>query len=128
MKYLKIILICFFISTLVSLTGVFILQVAQIIGTADSDMKNLPYGIAIGFNLYLFLGTVPVFLNLNRNIRESPFWSALSFFLLPSIFLMLSLFAMWDEAWPGVLYGLPYFITLCICYLRFTKHTGLKII
>ncbi|KLT67329.1 hypothetical protein [Pedobacter sp. BMA] len=127
MKFLKIILVCFFISTLVSLTGVFILQSAQIIGTADSDMKNLPYGIAIGFNLYLFLGTLSVFFNLNQNIRENSLWSALSFFLLPAIFLLLSLFAMWDEAWPGVLYGLPYFIILSICYLGFRKNMSKKI-
>ena len=64
MKYLSVIIICFLASSVMSLIGVFVLMSTGLIGTADSDFKNLPYGIAIAFNLYLALGTLPVFLNL----------------------------------------------------------------
>jgi len=58
MKYLMIVLLSFLIAAAASVTGVFMLQSLGLAATADTDMKNLPYGIAIGFNL--FLGTLPI--------------------------------------------------------------------
>ncbi|RZL61993.1 MAG: hypothetical protein EOO93_10990 [Pedobacter sp.] len=124
MKYLIMIVFCFLVATIASLVGVFILQSTGLIGTADTDFKNLPYGIAIGFNLYLFLGSFPVLLNLNERVKANTLWSSLSFFLLPFIFVLLSLLAMWDEPWPGVLFCLPYLIILFILFLRFRKEVA----
>ncbi|WP_316737533.1 hypothetical protein [Pedobacter aquatilis] len=122
MKYLKIILFCFFIATAISLAGVFLLQSIGLIGSADTDFKNLPYGIAVGVNLFLFLGTFTIFLNLKKSVRDNPLWSLLSFFLLPGLFILFALLAMWDEPWPGVLFCVPYLLMLGFFFLRYRKE------
>ena len=121
MKFWKIIIFCFLIATTICLIGVFVLQTTSIIGTVDSDMRNLPYGIAVGFNLYLAVGSLPVLLNLNERIKAKPVWSALSFFLLPFVFILFSLLLMWDEPWPGVLFCFPYLSILYFSFIRFRK-------
>jgi len=118
MKYLKIIILCFLIASVLSLSSVFILQSTGLIGTADSDFKNLPYGIAIAINLFLLLGSVTILLNLQGQVRDNKLYRALSFFLLPSIFLLVVLFAMWNQPWPSVLFCVPYFIVLYIFFVR----------
>jgi len=121
MKYLRIIIVCFLGASALSLIGVYLLMSLALIGTADSDFRNLPYGIAVGFNLYLAIGTIPVFLNLNDRIRFSKILSAISFFLLPFIFVLFSLLAMWDQPWPGILFCVPYLLMLSIFFVRFRK-------
>ncbi|RYF99788.1 MAG: hypothetical protein EOO07_36295 [Chitinophagaceae bacterium] len=121
MKYLSLIILCFVIASIISLIGTFILMSTALIGTADSDFRNLPYGIAVAFNLYLALGTLPVFFNLIDRVRDNLVWSLASFFLLPILFVLLSLLAMWDQPWPGVLFCVPYFLVLIIFFLRFRK-------
>jgi len=116
MKYFKLIIICFLASSIISLIGVFILSSLKYIGAADSDFKNLPYGIAVAVNLYLALGTLPVFFNLNDRVRSSRIWSAISFFLLPIVFVLFSLLAMWDEPWPGILFCMPYLVILAVLF------------
>ena len=122
MKYLKIIIICFLIASVISLIGVFILQSTGLIGKADSDFKNLPYGIAIGINLCFLLGSFTILLNLKEYVRSNPLYKALSFFLLPGIIVLFVLFAMWDQPWPGVLFCIPYLIVLFIFFVRSKEH------
>ncbi len=122
MKYLKLIIICFFGSTIISFLGLFILSSLKYIGAGDSDFNNLPYGIAIGINLCFALGTFPIFLNLNNRVRSSPGWSATSFFLLPAVFVFILLLAMWDQPWPGILFCIPYLALLVVLFLNFRKN------
>jgi len=122
MKYLGLIIMCFLSASIISLIGVFILLSLNLKGNADSDFRNLPYGIAIGVNFCLGLGTFPVFLNLNDRVRSNQMWSALSFFFLPVVFVFFTLLAMWDQPWPGILFCMPYLVILVILFLRYRKH------
>lgn len=126
MKYLMMILYCLLISTVLSLLGVFILQTMKVMGTAESDFINLPYGIAVGFNICLAFGTLPILFNLNNRVKFSPLMSGLSFFLLPCILVLLSLLLMWDEPWPGILFSLPYLSVLIIFFMRFRRGQHLN--
>ncbi|WP_139222317.1 hypothetical protein [Pedobacter suwonensis] len=126
MKCLMMILYCLLISTVLSLLGVFILQTMKVMGTAESDFINLPYGIAVGFNICLAFGTLPILFNLNNRVKFSPLMSGLSFFLLPFMLVLLSLLLMWDELWPGVLFALPYLSVLIIFFMRFRRGQHLK--
>ncbi|EDM37826.1 hypothetical protein PBAL39_15414 [Pedobacter sp. BAL39] len=116
MRYFRLIFICFLVSSIISLIGVFILSSLKYIGDSDSDFKNLPYGIAVGVNLYLALGSLPILFNLNERVRSSVIWSAISFFLLPIVFVLLLLLAMWDEPWPGILFCMPYLVILTVLF------------
>ena len=122
MKYLGLIIMCFLSASIISLIGVFILLSLNLKGNADSDFRNLPYGIAIGVNFCLGLGTFPVFLNLNDRVRSNQMWSALSFFFLPVVFVFFTLLAMWDQPWPGILFCMPYLVILVVLFLRYRKH------
>ena len=122
MKYFKIIILCFLIASVFSLIGVFVLQSTGLIGKADSDFKNLPYGIAIGNNLCFFLSSFTILLNLNEQVSANNRYRAMSFFLLPALFLLFVLFAMWDQPWPGVLFCIPYLIVLFIFFVRSKKY------
>jgi len=122
MKYFKIIALCFFITLVFSLSGVFVLQSTGLIGNADTDFKNLPYGIAIGINFFFFLSSFTILLNLQEHIRTNTLYKALSFFLLPALFVLLVLIAMWDEPWPGVLFCVPYLVVLFIFFVRSKKQ------
>jgi peptidoglycan/LPS O-acetylase OafA/YrhL len=122
MKYFKIIVLCFLMASVLSLIGVFVLQSAGLIGQADSDFRSLPYGIALGINLFLFLGSFTILLNLQESIRVNNLYRALSFFLLPAIIVLFLLLAMWDQPWPGVLFCVPYLLLLVIFFVRSGKH------
>lgn len=115
-------LLSFLIASAVSIAGVFILQSTGLIGTADTDMKNLPYGIAIGFNLFLALGTFPVFLNLKARVSDNFLLSALSFFAVPLVIMCYFAFSLEEEAWTGVLFCIPYFIILSVFFVRFRNQ------
>lgn len=117
MKYFKIIILCFLIASVVSLAGVFAMQSTNIIGSGDTDFKNLPYGIAIGINLCFFLVSLTILLNLKESVRGNLLYNALSFFLLRGLLVLLLLFAMWDEPWPGVLFCIPYLIVLFVFFV-----------
>lgn len=121
MKYLRLIITCFFAASIISVIGVFILMSTGLIGSADSDFRNLPYGIAVGINLYLALGTLPVFFNLHDKVKSSPIRTALSFFLLPGIFVLFLLLAMWNQPWPGILFCVPYLTILYVFFLQYRK-------
>jgi peptidoglycan/LPS O-acetylase OafA/YrhL len=120
MKYFKIIILCFLIASVFSLIGVLVLQSTGLIGKADSDFKNLPYGIAI--NLCFFLSSFTILLNLKEQVSTNNKYRAMSFFLLPAVFVLFVLFAMWDQPWPGVLFCVPYLIVLFIFFLRSKKE------
>ena len=122
MKYFKIIVLCFIIASVFSLSGVFVLQSTGLIGKADTDFKNLPYGIAIGINLCFLLGSFTIFLNLQEYVKANSLYNALSFFLLPGSFVLFLLYAMWDEPWPGVLFCIPYLVVLFIFFVRSKKQ------
>lgn len=122
MKYLKIIILCFLIASVFSLIGVFILQSTGLIGKADSDFKSLPYGIAIGINSCFFLSSFTILLNLKEQVSVNNRNRAMSFFLLPALFVLFVLFAMWDQPWPGVLFCIPYLIVLFIFFVRSKEH------
>lgn len=121
MKYFKIIVLCFLIASILSLTGVFILQSAGLIGKADSDFRSLPYGIAIGINLILFLGSFTILLNLKASVSRNQLYKALSFFLVPGLIVIILLLAMWDDPWPGVLFCVPYLLLLFVFFVRSGK-------
>ena len=122
MKYLRLIVICFLVSSVISLLGVFVLSSLKYIGADDSDFGNLPYGIAIGINLCLSFMTIPIFFNLNDRVRSRAIWSALSFFMLPIVFVFFSLLAMWDQPWPGILFCMPYLVVLTVLFFYFRKN------
>ena len=122
MKYIKIIILCFLIASVSSLIGVFVLQSTDLIGKADSDFKNLPYGIAIGINLCFFLSSFTILLNLKEQVSTNKRYRAMSFFLLPALVVLFVLFAMWDQPWPGVLFCVPYLIVLFIFFVRLKKQ------
>ncbi len=126
MKYFKMISFCFITATIFSLISIFILQSVEVIGTANTDFKNLPYGIAIGINFFLFLSSFTVLLNLNEHIKTNPLWCFLSFFLLPGVFVILVFLAMWDEPWPGMLFIIPYLLVLTTTFLRFRKSVTVE--
>ncbi|TKC06097.1 hypothetical protein [Pedobacter frigoris] len=126
MRYLMIIMVSFLIASVVSVFGIFILQSMDLMNTADTDMKNLPYGIAIGFNLFLALGTFPVFLNLKAHFRNHILLSALSFFLLPLVILIYLALSLEEEAWTGVLFCIPYLIVLSVFFVRFRNQNGVS--
>ena len=121
MKYVKIIVLCFMIATIFSLIGVFVLQSTGLIGNADSDFRNLPYGIAVGINLCFFIGSFTILLNLREHVKANIGYNALSFFLVPGMLVVVALFTMWDQPWPGVLFCLPYLIVLSIFFVRSKK-------
>ena len=123
MKYFKIIVFCFLIASVLSLLGVFVMQSTGLIGKADSDFRNLPYGIAIGINFFFFLLSFTILLNLKEKVRSNNTYNAMSFFLLPSIFVVFLLLASWNQPWPGILFCVPYFIVLFIFFLR-SKNTA----
>ena len=127
MRYFKLIIICFLVSSIVSLIGVFILSSLKYIGAGDTDFKNLPYAIAVAFNLYLAFGTSPIFFNLNDQVRSNPIWSAMSFFLLPIVFVLFSLLAMWNQPWPGILFCVPYLVILAILFFVFRKNIAANV-
>lgn len=122
MKYFKIIVFCFLIASGVSLLGVFVLQSTGLIGKADSDFRNLSYGIAISINLCFFLSSFTILLNHKEQVRANNTYRAISFFLLPAIFVVFVLLAMWDQPWPGILFCGPYLIVLFIFFFK-TKNT-----
>jgi len=118
MKYFKIIVFCFLIASVLSLLGVFVLQSTGLIGKADSDFRNLPYGIAIGINLIFFLSSFTILLNLKEKVRVNNAYRAMSFFLLPVIFVVFLLLGMWNQPWPGIVFCIPYFIVLFFFFQR----------
>lgn len=118
MKYFKIIILCFIIASVISLIGVFIMQSTNLIGKADTDFRNLPYGIAIGINLCFFLGSFTILLNMKQDVAGNALYNALSFFLVPGLIVLFFLFAGWDELWPGVLFYVPYLVVLVIFFVR----------
>jgi len=122
MKYFKIIILCFIIASVISLIGVFIMQSTNLIGTADTDFRNLPYGIAIGINLCFFLGSFTILLNMKQGIAGNTLYNALSFFLVPGLIVLFFLFAGWDELWPGVLFYVPYLVVLFSFFVRSKKQ------
>jgi hypothetical protein len=117
MKYFKILMLCFFLASALSLIGVYLLQSTGLIGTVDTDFKNLPYGIAIGVNVGFLITSLPILLNLIDRVKTNRLYHALSFFLLPAIFLLFLRFAMWDEPWPGLLFLVPHPMVLIIFFL-----------
>jgi len=126
MKYLMMILLSFMIASAVDVLAVFILQSIDQIGTADTDMKNLPYGIAIGCNLFLALGTSPIFLNLKYSVKANLMLSALSFFLLPLVIMMSLALSLEEEALIGIGFCVPYIFVLSFLFVRFHKQSLLK--
>lgn len=126
MKYFKLIAICFLVSCAISLLGVFILSSVKYIVAGDTDFRTLPYGIAVAVNLCFGLATLPVFFNLNDRVRSSLVWSALSFFLLPVVFVSFFLLAMWNQPWPGILFCVPYVLTLAVSFHLFRKDMWAK--
>jgi hypothetical protein len=110
-------------SSVITAAGVFILELMGQVGTADTDMKNLPYGIAVVFNLLLALGTLPIFLNLKSWFKDHMLRSALSFFLLPLVIMIYLVWSMEEEAWTGVAFCAPYFIVLSVLFVRFRNQT-----
>lgn len=121
MKYLMIILLSFLIATLVSVVGIFVLQSLDLVAKADTDLKNLPYGIAVAFNLFLALGTLPIFFNLKNVVKSSLIWSAISFFLLPLLVMACLALSLEEEALTGVAFCIPYFIVLIVQFVRFRR-------
>jgi peptidoglycan/LPS O-acetylase OafA/YrhL len=126
MKYFKIIFLCFLIASAASLIGVFIMQSTDLLGKADTDFKNLPYGIAIGINFCFFLGSFTILLNQIQVVSSNTFSNALSFFFVPGLLVLVLLFAMWDDPWPGVLFCIPYLIVLFIFFIRSKKSDNLN--
>ena len=116
MKYLKLIILCFLLASVVSLAGVFAMQSTDLFGGTDTDFKNLPYGIAIGINICFFLASLTILMNLKQGFRDNNIYNALSFFLLPGLLVLFLLFAMWDEPWPGVLFCMPYLVMLFVLF------------
>lgn len=120
MKYLKIILVSFVVASLINVIALYILQLCNIIGTADTDMKNLPYGLAVGFNLILAISTLTILINIKASVKARSVLSVLSFFLLPlmvTLFISLSL----DEEGTCVIFSsLPYLAMLLVFYVRLT--------
>lgn len=126
MRYLMIILLSFLIASAADVVGLFIFQSFDQIGTVDTDMRNLPYGIAIAFNLFLALGTLPIFLNLRPWIKDNIVRSGLSFFLLPLVITVYLSCSLEEEALTGAGFCIPYFIILSVLFVRFRNQTLLK--
>ena len=117
------ILLSFLVASAADVLGLFILQSFDQISTVDTDMRNLPYGIAIAFNLFLALGTLPIFLNLRPWIKDNLVRSGLSFFVLPLIITGYLAWSMEEEALMGVGFCIPYFIVLSVLFVRFRNQT-----
>lgn len=126
MKYLMIMILSFMIASAIDVLGIFILQSLDHLGTAESDLKNLPYGIAIGFNLFLALGTLPIFFNLKPFIKNNFMLSALSFFLLPLVIMVSLAFSLGEEALTGLGFCAPYIFVLSVLFVRFRNQPMFK--
>lgn len=121
MKYLKIIIISFICATLINAISIYMLQLNNVIGNVETDLKNLPYGLAIGLNLLLAFGTTPIFINLKARIKSGSIINAISFFLLPILITISVSISLGSEAVFGILSGLPYLAMLTVFYIRSKK-------
>ncbi|WP_162618613.1 hypothetical protein [Pedobacter yulinensis] len=117
-QYLITIAVSALLASVLNLAAVFILQQFGLIATADTDMKNLPYGFAVAFNLVLALMSFPVFFNLTPRVKANVFSSAASFFLLPLLAMLSLSLAMEEDGWSAALFCLPYFIILLVFFIR----------
>lgn len=116
MKYLKVIAVCFLIGAFADMTVVLIAQAGN--RQADTDMKDLAYALAVGFNLLLALGTLPVYLNAIVWIRENIFAHIASFFLLPLMVTTYLTFSDATEQWTVFAFCIPYLIVLVFFFLN----------
>jgi hypothetical protein len=123
MKFSLMIILSFLIASAVGVLGVFMLQSLDQNASDNTDLKNLPYGIAIGLNLFLALGTLPIFLNQKPRIRDNFTRSALSFFLLPLVIMAYVGVSLEEEALTGLGLCVPYFIVLSVFFVRFRNQT-----
>ncbi len=56
------------------------------------DMSGIVYGIGIEIIMFLTIGLALIFLNLNKKVRESSFYSLTSFFFIPFLITIISIF------------------------------------
>ena len=118
MKYIKIILLSFLIASAIDVLGVFLIQLQDQEARNQSDLVNLPYGIAIGFNLILALSSGPMFLNYYPAIRRNVFLSGLTFFIGAIVTATCFALSLESEWWTAVLFCLPYLGTLTVFFIR----------
>lgn len=88
------------------------------------DMSGIVYGIGIGIIMFLTIGLAPIFLNLNKKVRESSFYSLTSFFFIPFIITIISIFYMGDILESIKEYSvmfIPFFSILTYFFLKFRK-------
>ncbi|WP_129714800.1 hypothetical protein [Pedobacter sp. SYP-B3415] len=123
-KYIIIIAVCTLLASAINIAGVFVLQRFGVIATAETDMKNLPYGFAVAINLVLALLSFPVFFNLTPRVRANVFYSAASFFVLPLLATISFTLAFAEEGWFAALLGLPYLIILTIFFIGSRRSHG----
>ncbi len=87
------------------------------------DMSALLYPIGIIYYTILSIGIIPIFINLNKRIRNNFYYSLASFFLIPTLIVLVLEPLSYDIRTVGVLYilSIPFFITLTSFFWIFRK-------
>ena len=126
-KYLsKILSLTFLFSCITTTFLLFIFQSMRplIHNRMRCDMSGIVYGIGIGLIIFLTIGLIPIFLNLNKKVRESSFYSLTSFFFIPFITTIISIIYMGDISESIKEYSvmfIPFFSILIYFFLKFRK-------
>jgi hypothetical protein len=86
---------------------------------------NFAYAFAVGLPLIQTVLALSSYLNLIKTVRNNPFYSALSFFLLPALFLLQFLFGVgfdYDDTLFLLIIDAPFFLLLGLGFLWFRKN------
>jgi uncharacterized membrane protein YhaH (DUF805 family) len=119
---IKILLWTFFLCTIITLIAIFIIQAntrKEGFSRHSCDMSGIAYGLSIGFNLFLTIASLTLFLNLYKTIRNNFWYSFASFFMLPLIVAGYFSTFLQEETY---LFVLSFFIVLFLFFLRFRKN------
>lgn len=124
-RYLSKILILTFLFSCVITTGL-IAMILEMRPVNDNscDMSGILYGISIGFIVVMTVGTTTIFLNLYKEVRDSYFYSLISFLFIPLTIALISIICIGDFRDGRKEYSaifIPFLSLLTIYFLKFRK-------
>lgn len=88
------------------------------------DMSGIVYGMGIGLIIFMTIGLIPIFFNLNKRVRENTFYSFTSLFLFPSIITVISIIYIGDFSESIKEYSsifIPFLSILTFFFFKFRK-------
>ncbi len=87
------------------------------------DMSGILYGVGIALDILLTISAFPIFLNLNKKVRENYYYSLTSFFLVPLIIIIG--FGLVEGT--GIIISIPFIIVLTFFFIKFRKSKFVEI-